>query len=246
VRELLSGHVPAGDGALRRRGPFTVTVFALDPRREERWTGDLERILSVVSLFAEDLDRDAMCAVVDERIWALVPTPERTPREQLLVLAGKVAERAERVLGAHLVAGIGCSVDEVAAIPQSRRSAEQALAVLAHRRPAERLVHVDDVRLHAALLEVLDFGATRPSLRDGPAAELAEHDREHGTAYLATLRAYLDCHGDVARAAELVGVHTNTLRYRLRRLTEIAGLHLDDPDERVMVELELRILEHVS
>ena len=42
-------------------------------------------------------------------------------------------------------------------------------------------------------------------------------------------------------AAKRVFVHPNTFRYRLRRLTEISGLDLDDPLERLVAELQLRI-----
>ena len=38
---------------------------------------------------------------------------------------------------------------------------------------------------------------------------------------------------------EMVGLAT--LRYRLRRLVEISGLDLGDPDERLVTELQLRI-----
>lgn len=250
VRELLAGRLPAGAAGtpplLQRRGALSVAAFQLDDESPERWTGDLDRILSLVSLFAENVDRGAMCAVIDDRIWALVRTPATRAREQLLELAAKVADRAERVLGASVLAGVGSSVAEVAEVPQSRRGAEQALAVLARRRPAGRAVHIDDVRSHASLLELLDLALARPALREGPAHALADHDARHGTRYRETLRAYLDRHGDVPRAAEQLGVHANTLRYRLRRLVEVAGLDLDDPDERIMIELELRLLEHAA
>jgi DNA-binding PucR family transcriptional regulator len=58
-----------------------------------------------------------------------------------------------------------------------------------------------------------------------------------------TLRAYLDFFGDVPRAAEYISVHPNTFRYRMRRLAELFDLNLDDADERVVLELQLRLLE---
>jgi DNA-binding PucR family transcriptional regulator len=43
-------------------------------------------------------------------------------------------------------------------------------------------------------------------------------------------------------AAERLHVHRNTFRYRLRRIEELAGIDLDDPDERLVAELQLRWL----
>jgi DNA-binding PucR family transcriptional regulator len=70
---------------------------------------------------------------------------------------------------------------------------------------------------------------------------LAEHVTCKGTEYVRTLRAYFDAFGDVALAADCLGVHPNTFRYRLHRIMELAGLDLEDPDERLAVELRLRL-----
>ena len=42
-------------------------------------------------------------------------------------------------------------------------------------------------------------------------------------------------------ASKRLCVHRNTLRYRLRRIQERCGLNLDDPDERLVAELHLRL-----
>jgi DNA-binding PucR family transcriptional regulator len=57
-----------------------------------------------------------------------------------------------------------------------------------------------------------------------------------------TLRCWLDAFGDVPAAAERAHVHPNTFRYRLRRLAEVAGLDLSDPDQRFAAMLQLRLL----
>jgi DNA-binding PucR family transcriptional regulator len=104
-------------------------------------------------------------------------------------------------------------------------------------------VHIDEVRSHAALIELLDLVAAHPPLRHGAVRDLARHDRDHGTFFIAMLRAYLDCHGEVARAAAELGIHPNTLRYRLRRLAQVARISLDDPDERLVASVQLRLHE---
>jgi DNA-binding PucR family transcriptional regulator len=59
----------------------------------------------------------------------------------------------------------------------------------------------------------------------------------------ATLRAWLDAHGDVARAAESLGVHPQTVRYRLAALRELLGDALDDPVARLETALALRAVQ---
>jgi DNA-binding PucR family transcriptional regulator len=48
----------------------------------------------------------------------------------------------------------------------------------------------------------------------------------------------------VAAAAAALHTHPNTFRYRLRRLTEVGGIDLTDPDARFAAMLELRLMGH--
>ncbi|NBH04899.1 helix-turn-helix domain-containing protein, partial [Amycolatopsis sp. SID8362] len=77
----------------------------------------------------------------------------------------------------------------------------------------------------------------------GPIADLARHDAENGTGYLGTLRAWLETQGDLAQAAERLGVHPNTIRYRLRKMAEVTTLQLDVPAKRLAMIIELAVAE---
>ncbi|MFB9493048.1 helix-turn-helix domain-containing protein, partial [Nonomuraea dietziae] len=90
-------------------------------------------------------------------------------------------------------------------------------------------------------LRLGDLAAAEEQTPTGPFQRLLRYDAEHGTELAATLRAYLDSFGDVNAAAAAVHVHSNTFRYRLRRLTEISGLDLADPEARLAAMLMMRI-----
>ena len=83
----------------------------------------------------------------------------------------------------------------------------------------------DGERLSVALLEPLLAG--RPDVR-----------REH----LATLRAMLD-HGGVNEAAAALGVHRNTVAYRLRRIEALTGWRLADPDIRLPLAVAVKLVQ---
>lgn len=244
VREVLEGRVPRSGGEdwpLRTRGRFTALVFAGREGDGVVGTVDAERVLSVIALYCEDVHADAMCAIVGDRFWALVPTERAGTSERMVAVARKIVERVERAIGVQLVAGVGTTVADVADVPRSRRAAEQALKVIAQREGVGPVAHIEDVRAHAVLLELLHLAEAHPSLLPGKVEKLAQHDAEQGTAYLDTLRVYLECWGDAAEAARRQGVHPNTLRYRVRKLVELSGLDLDDPDERFVTELQVRL-----
>jgi len=55
-----------------------------------------------------------------------------------------------------------------------------------------------------------------------------------------TLGVYLATFGDIPETARRLIVHKNTLRYRLRRIEELASLDLSDPDQQLALLLILR------
>jgi DNA-binding PucR family transcriptional regulator len=125
-------------------------------------------------------------------------------------------------------------------IARSRRHADSALRVLRHGMVRDPVVAYADVRSQVTLLDLVDLVRERPELRDGKVQALAEADRSG--ALVDTLAAHLDAFGDVRVAAERLGVHPNTFRYRLRRLQELVGLDLAEPADRIVAALQLRAL----
>lgn len=76
--------------------------------------------------------------------------------------------------------------------------------------------------------------------------EVRRYDRERQTAMVKTLRAYLDHGGSTKAAANALSVHPHTVQYRLGRLEQLSGLRLSAPQERLTLELCLRILDSAS
>lgn len=96
----------------------------------------------------------------------------------------------------------------------------------------------DDVKLGAYRLLYEHWGS--PMLRryiDSHIGPLLRHDRRG--ILRETLRVYLE-HGGVQQAtSERLGIHRNTLRYRLRQIRETLDLDPDDPANRLGLHLAL-------
>ena len=73
----------------------------------------------------------------------------------------------------------------------------------------------------------------------GRCAELA--GAEHA-ALRDTVRAVIDHWGEPRRAADVLGVHANTVRNRMSRFGEVTGIDLGDPSQRLAVRLELHAM----
>jgi GAF domain-containing protein len=70
-----------------------------------------------------------------------------------------------------------------------------------------------------------------------------EHDRKRNGELIGTLRTYFESRSSVSLAAQVLGVHVHTIQYRLSRLEELTGLSLRNAEERLTLELALRILD---
>ncbi len=90
-----------------------------------------------------------------------------------------------------------------------------------------------------SVLPLLADDAVR-AFADGLLRPLREHDATARGDLVASLRAWLSRHGQWDAAAADLGVHRHTLRYRMRRVEEILGRSLDDPDVRMELWLALK------
>jgi DNA-binding PucR family transcriptional regulator len=114
--------------------------------------------------------------------------------------------------------------------------------VLCQGRGERRVARLADVQVEALILELRDLVAARGDQPTGSLARLIEYDRKHQSSLVETLQAWLDAFGNVTAAADALFLHPNTFRYRLRRVAEVGELNLEDPEERFVAMLQLRML----
>lgn len=74
--------------------------------------------------------------------------------------------------------------------------------------------------------------------------ELIQYDRQNGTQYYETLLAYLIAERNIPKTAEALIIHRTTLTYRLKKISELIKVNLDDPNQRQYLLLSFFILEH--
>lgn len=199
-----------------------------------------ERVADFVVFSCAAFRRKALAAADGPTSYAVLAARTGGPAEARVV-AGELADRVSSGLRTALRVVVVDLPDGLAGLAEQREPVDLALRVAADRDLTE-VAHIDDLRAPGILLQLRDLAWERPELVAGRVRLLERSDQTRSTDYVATLRAYLDCFGDVRAAADSVSVHPNTFRYRLRRLCELAGLDLDDPEQRLVVHLQLHLL----
>ncbi|MBO8195505.1 helix-turn-helix domain-containing protein [Streptomyces oryzae] len=235
---------------------LSVTARESSPADAEGTRAARERALRLAALQVTAHEPAGYALRAGDRLDVLLPLPdEERPdtagraRRLALQLAAAVRET-----GARPLVAIGTPGASPADAAQSRTAAHLVLKVLRERSAAARdgdgqygdvqgpLEVADETDVRAALdaLRAVQAVAELAPQVDGPVRELLAHDEQHRTDLAPTLGVYLSRFGDVAGTARQLGIHPNTLRYRLRRLRGHFGLDLGDPDVRLLAELGLR------
>lgn len=139
-----------------------------------------------------------------------------------------------------VTAGIGGTASATQ-LPASRQEADESLALHAGSPEGAEAVAYDESWERILLQRLRTAAAAGRTPARGPIGTLARHDAEHGTRYLATLQAWLAAQGDLGEAAAQLGIHPNTVRYRLRKMTGLANLRLDQPEQRLAMLIGIAV-----
>ena len=214
------GTTAEDEGPARRaaREALRHEIRLLAPARQMALRGD-----------ADSLEVRAVIAVAAAAGAPLSDDPASHP------LAGRIATILERPVA--LSRPFTAPGDRPAAEAEARATLEASLALAEPPRVA-RASWLAAYRLLGVLHNLPEGGRLARALLEPILAGRPDVRREH----LATLRAVLD-HGGVNEAAAALGVHRNTIAYRLRRIEGLTGWRLGDPDLRLPLALAVRLVQ---
>lgn len=145
--------------------------------------------------------------------------------------------RLDRAAGEQAAIAISAAVDGVTGLPEARDVAAFIAGLQRRGLLATRVAAFDAVDrigpfrvVHAALRDPALVRFATEALGGLPGEDRRRTLRD-------TLLAFLDAGGSQALTAERLGIHRNTLAYRLRRISELAGRDPTDPANRLTLHV---------
>ncbi len=231
VDSILSGEhdneLPSRIAALGWNGHGEVSVLV----------GTTPRVVDVDQLrrTARHLDADVLIGVQGNRLVLVIGRAEPAPADDDVHPAPmsflEIARALEPHFGAgHLVLGV-----EVASLVEASKSARTALAGFAVARAwrnAPRPALADDLLPERAF-------AGDPLARATLIGRVYKPLQGHSTELLTTLWCYLDNGRSLEATARELFVHPNTVRYRLKRVSEIIGWDATGAREALILQAAL-------
>jgi sugar diacid utilization regulator len=129
--------------------------------------------------------------------------------------------------------GISGPLDHVAHAPRGLDEANRALALGA----PGTCVRADDRWFDVAVSRLRE--SIRVSLVGGSPLDRLDDPARSGVDLRTTLTTWLRLDGDVRATASQLHLHPNSVRYRLQRASQLCGIDLDDPLQRLVAHLAL-------
>ena len=133
--------------------------------------------------------------------------------------------------------GIGLPASSLEDWRVSLRQAGQALE-MARRLAEPKPLYYSDLSVYRLLFQ-LEHSPELITFQEetiGPLLAL-----ENANEFIHTLEAYFEHNGNLSQTAEALFIHRNTLIYRMERIAAITNLELDKPENRLALQLALRI-----
>ncbi len=250
IQMWLSG-TPADDDLLQTRAQragfqpdsrFVVAVYrSLDA------AGRSAPLESLVSLVRDDMTRRGIKGAVGQYvdvIVALYPLDE----DDAVVLArarssieAVRAQLAVRMPDQPVSAGISRPANGLSNLRDAYREAKDAVGIAYELNDHDSTTFYGDLKLYQLLLALKErnlehlqrfcFDALGP---------IIEHDKRKQSDLVRTLSGFFAANGNLAKAAQELDVHRNTLVYRLERIADLTEFDLDDSDNRLILHLALK------
>lgn len=191
------------------------------------------RLVDVLALSASAFRADAQVTSGGTRVYVLLPHAGKAVTSWI---RGTIAT-LHRELGLELRAVIAAPATGLRGLAAARAEVDRVLDS-AERHPGALgpVTSLAEARTTVLLDEIVTMVAADDRLIDPRVRDLRDAD----PLLADTLRAYLDCFGDIGAAAQWLHVHPNTVRYRVRRIETVLGTSLADPDLRLLLSLSLR------
>lgn len=249
IQMWLSG-TPVDDEMLRARaqqsGFDPTTSFVVAVFRPLAPTGQVLPLESLVSLVRDDMTRRNLEGAVGQNVDVIVLLYPLEDSSQLVRVRGAINDLrhqlATRAPTGTVIAGISRPVDGLNGLRDAYREARDAVSISQELDDVEQATFYGDLKLFQLLLALKERNLTH--LRDfyeDTLDALVEHDNRKQSDLIRTLNGFFEANGNLAKAAQDLDVHRNTLVYRLERISELTGLDLDEADNRLILHLALKI-----
>lgn len=253
VEEVLAGGLEADEAEriarqaerLGHRLPPRAWVVVLEPDDDRTETGlgargQQDRLDAALSAVVRSRLPGALTLMRSASAVFLVPDEVASDLASVEKLAAQILSAAAPVVKPGTASvGIGNIANGPGELARSHLEARQALRLTRRAGGRGRVASYRSLGAFRLLLEVQSPEALQRFVHEllGP---LLQYAQSRDTPLLETLEALSAARWIRRAAARQLGIHINSMSYRVERIEALTGLQLDDPETRVAISIALR------
>jgi sugar diacid utilization regulator len=204
-----------------------------------------QRIWESIEHFVSTRAPDAIISARESEVVVVAAAPDSpgtAAMDARRLAHACLARLGELFPAAKVVIGIGGTCRDPREVARSYAQAQRTTQTLKRLGRAGTVSAFADLGILRLLLQVPDLAELRSFAAD-VLGKLSLHEQEHKSEYLTTLACYFRENNSPQRASRILHVHPNTVAYRVKRIEEITGLHLDNYTDRLIAQVALEILD---
>ncbi len=209
---------------------------------------DERRVMEIKNYFAQIVlsvltnnKRKALSMLRSDSVILLIPAEHDKHRTSLRSIMDDICRNVSKQLpGLTVSIGLGNYYEELNELKKSLKEAELALRVVKVTSSKNRICHYNDLGISRLLFKIPDQKLL-DSFYLEMLGDLIEYDKQYDSQLVQTLDAYLTENKNLAKTAERLHIHRNTMKYRLKRIQEITKLDLENTYDCLNLQVSLVI-----
>ncbi len=202
------------------------------------------RVFDIVKNCVEERIPSSITGIKSDAIVVAAPCPGNKSDPGLDEIAYFLKDKVKQLIPEITVSiGIGKVGSSIEEIKNSYQEARRAIFISRKFNKKDHVIAYESLGAYKLLFNVSDETDLQ-QLVDQALGPLLNYDRKKkNEVFIQTLRQYLFSNCNNQKTAESLFIHLNTLKYRLQKIQEIAGIDLHNPETRLNLQLALKVLE---
>lgn len=164
--------------------------------------------------------------------------------EPILLNEGHLAPLVEFARRNHMKVGISRPFSDILKINIHYQQTLNTLGIGEFHDPDSTVYHATDL-LPQYLFSNCPYAGLEAGIHHH-LFRLQDHDERYHTEFVHTLRTFLECDRNAAKAAEHLHLHRSTFFYRMKKMEELLDISLSDSKLLLLYELSFKIWDYLS
>lgn len=206
------------------------------------------RVLGLIQRVLQQQKRSMVCGNKSDKIIILygssIEGDSKLLKKEILSFCNEILHYADLESISEVEIGIGRNYKDSKELWKSYREAKRAIRSI-DMDEEHRVMHYSDLGIY----KLLTYEELKPELNEfykEILRPLVEYDKEKNTQLVFTLKMYFLYAANFKKISKEMFTHYNTVIYRIQRIQEITGADLDDYNDRLNLQIALKIYDIID